>query len=755
MLFSHLQLPCDLKRLNLLAIRLYAIEIIAAFILCALAPQAIASNGDGGTVPFGTKTGKPAYSKQSGLQIGVDSTWAGNRGYRPVTVTAIMTKPATADTQITIIYRVGGWGFNRHSISVEADFELPRGAVAASTNISVPQYTDWNITSWEVWVDGVKDEELCMVGTGFNSGNTEATAVGVFRNTAAMIPPWFGNSNSSGVETHPLSLVNLPDRWIDYSPLDVLATSTVSLELLRVSSPKKLAELLRWVRSGGNLWVIDVGQDFSELSKLEKLLGPALDDDDDDEAAGEKVSLSDWHFLKTEGKGRPRLNDLVSMTMQVPIKEDSLSTARTVEGFDLDLVDAPEQWPQLFVACKYGMGTVVAWREANAIKDSFAKSSSQPLEDQYGEYDGEYGGGGGYGGMGGEDASLWPKVTSHFNDSSIIQNLDWATRHGNDPAGGNPNFNHLLIPDVGAAPVFEFQMLISLFVIGIGPVNYWLLKRRNQLPMLLVTVPLAALVATVALFTYGFLADGIGVRVRVRSMTMLDQQAGEAASWARLSYYAGIAPSDGLQMPKDTVVYPILPSRSGRSVFGRRHVNQQRSLEWTNEQKLTRGWLGSRTPTQYLAITARPTKKQLQFKTDSEQLTVTNRLGTDVLALIVQGHDGQIYFVDSVDAEGTVTLSPSTYIKAASTLRKILTEHLPQLPAGYVEGTSSRQSYNDYNVSMTDSLMELQFEAMVSPVAIGWGNGTYLAVTAEGIEVPLGIDGASESSSFHVVRGTW
>ena len=344
-------------------------------------------------------------------------------------------------------------------------------------------------------------------------------------------------------------------------------------------------------------------------------------------------------------------------------------------------------------------------------------------------------------------------MTSYFNDSSIIQNLDWATRHGNDPAGGNPNFNNLLIPDVGAAPVFEFQMLISLFVIGIGPVNYWLLKRRNQLPLLLVTVPLAALLATVALFTYGFLADGIGVRVRVRSMTMLDQQTGEAASWARLSYYAGIAPSDGLQMPKDTVVYPILPSRSGRSSFGRRHVNQQRSVEWTGTQNLTRGWLGSRTPTQYLAITARPTEKRLQFKTESEQLTVTNQFGTDVLALIVQDHEGQIYFVDSVDTDGTVTLSPSTYIKAGSTLRNILTEHLPQLPAGYVQ---NKRSYNnDYNVSMTDSLMELQFEAMVSPVATGWGNGTYLAITAKGIEVPLGIDGATESSSFHVVRGTW
>lgn len=697
-----------------------ALALLVVVLVGGFAQQTNASNGGNGRVPF-TRTGKPAYSKQSGLQILVDSTWAGNRGYRPIVITATMATPATADTQITIEFHAGGWGYNQYSINVEADFEFPLGASTATTKVLVPQYADWSVFGWEVWVDGVKDEELCVADAGFNAGNSGTTSIGVFRNSASLTH-WFGGNNRigsarvTGYEIHPLTLANLPDRWIAYSSLDVVATTNASLQLLRVTSPKKLTELLRWVRAGGNLWVMDCNQDFSELSKLEGIFRPYLGD----QTEVNSKPLKDWHFLEDSENGRPRLNDLLMQTMQIEETENALLFTDRLNAIKLYRDDDPDHWWQKFVVRNYGMGTVAAWRDIEVA-----------------------------GGM------------SLYGGSSISQNLDWGTRHGNDPAGGNPNFNNWLIPDVGAAPVFEFQLLISLFVIGIGPVNYWLLKRRNQLPLLLVTVPAAALAATLLLFSYGFLADGVGVRVRVRSMTMLDQRAGEMASWARMSYYAGIAPSDGLEMPANTTLYPILPSRSGINSFGRRTENQQRSIEWSQQQHLTRGWLGSRTPTQYLAVTASPSKKQLIFKSQPDQLSVTNQLGTQVLALVVQDHEGNIFVGDQIDTEGTVTLSSSTYIKGASTLRKFLAENLPQLPAGYIESKTSRRSlYGSGNggnlgVPMTDSLMELHFEAIVSPAANGWGNGTYVAVTATGIEVPLGVEGATETSSFHVVRGTW
>src|SRR4029077_10500698 len=120
-----------------------------------------------------------------------------------------------------------------------------------------------------------------------------------------------------------------------------------------------------------------------------------------------------------------------------------------------------------------------------------------------------------------------------------------TNRFGNKPDEYNKEFNNWLIPGVGVAPVGEFQFLISLFVLAIGPLNYWWFKKQKKLPFVLVTVPAAAAAVTLLLPSFGVLADGLGARVRARSLTMLDQTAGESATWTRMSYYSGIDPRDG------------------------------------------------------------------------------------------------------------------------------------------------------------------------------------------------------------------
>lgn len=688
-----------------------AIGVIALLAGLLFVSQAGAQSGDRFTVPL-SRNNKPTFTKQTGLQITVDTTWAGNRGYRPVTVTASMATAATADTQLTIRFYAGTWR-SHQAISVEHDFELPQGSASVTSTFSVPQYVDWNSFSWDIWVDGVEDDYLKLTPTGFNSGSNSTVAVGRFDLGTASQLNRGGTSlvqaaTSGAVGEQILNLNNLPESWIDYSPLDVVTTTVDALELARVSSPEKLTALLRWVRAGGNLWVLGVGEDFAALPELNQVLAI----ESSDEAADE----SDWRFLKLSSTGRTRLNDVTDLMMDSRSSSQVLSRSELTDSKFADVAVDSRRW---FVARQFGLGTILALENDESLRI-------------------------------GQNAPL----ATALQRSAVTENIIWSTRHGNDPATGNPNFNNWLIADVGAAPVFEFQLLISLFVIGIGPVNYWLLKRRNQLPLLLLTVPIAALAATLMLFAYGFLADGIETRLRARSYTILDQQAGEVATWSRMSYYAGIAPSDGLVVPGDTTVYPMLPSRSEYTAFGRRQVNQQRSLEWTDEQLLTRGWLGSRTPTQYLTITARPSAKRLDFQTVADGLQVRNQLGTSVAMLIAQDADGNIFLGEGIDAEGQAKLKAANYLEAASLLRRLMTENLPQLPPGYVENNRGRRR-RDYGNPFSESLMELQLEAISSPQATGWGNRTFIAVTADGIELPQGLDDLEENNSFHVVRGTW
>ncbi len=65
-----------------------------------------------------------------------------------------------------------------------------------------------------------------------------------------------------------------------------------------------------------------------------------------------------------------------------------------------------------------------------------------------------------------------------------------------------------------------------------------------------------------------------------RSLTQLDQRAGEAVSWARLSYYAGVAPDGGLAMPADVALYPVMPEWAVRYGYGGA-ASSERELRWT------------------------------------------------------------------------------------------------------------------------------------------------------------------------------
>ena len=87
----------------------------------------------------------------------------------------------------------------------------------------------------------------------------------------------------------------------------------------------------------------------------------------------------------------------------------------------------------------------------------------------------------------------------------------WYKRHGMSLHRTNDDFWNCLVPGVGMAPVVSFVLLISLFAIFIGPVNYWVLSRARRLYLLLLTVPLGAAVVTIALFAYALLTDGLAL----------------------------------------------------------------------------------------------------------------------------------------------------------------------------------------------------------------------------------------------------
>ena len=725
-------------------------------------------------------------SPNSGVQLTVDASAISGRGYHPIFVEASLPAAAKADVKISIVFWTGNWWNRQRNSGVEHAWTLPKGQTTAKTKFCVAKYQDWYIWGWDLRVDGVKDKALCPTGLTLNSAllsqqqgaNLWAVDLGDSPDFAtAFTGASLGTTIAS---TQVLSGEDLPTDWIEYSAADVVMLRGKDFAELSTQQPKQFAALLRWVRAGGNLWLVsELPPPWRALADAAAGLGLESGQDaqraaeESEEKALEKLG---WRFVPGGPNALEPVNTALFLselrTAAVEQKADSskpVATSADAAKQELQAIRdqiADGKYPQAVAQAMLAAKTanLVAKRAAElAAGGAFSADSDYPAESGRGAFGPNADSRKicavrGYGlGMivAFRKMNRWQSASSQHDLSQTIlaTRLDWSTRHGNAPDQVNMQFNNWLIPGVGVAPVGLFQGLITLFALGIGPLNYWLLARKRKLPMLLVTVPAAAAAAMLLLFGYGLLSDGVSTRVRARTLTLLDQQAGEAAAWGRMTYYAGFAPREGLRYPQDVTVYPIQPSWAADVQGYNGGGGPTREVSWQADQHLRRGWLASRTPTQYLAIAARKSDKRIEFKQADGKLRATNRLGVDVRQLLVQDGPGQVYWCEDL-AEGAVkdVPPPKKPSDAVIALRRSFSASSPEFPPG-ADPSQGQSMYG--GVMLSKNLMEANLDALNSPGLESWGNRTYIAIVEQSPELGVGVEGADEVGSFHVVRGKW
>jgi hypothetical protein len=588
-----------------------------------------------------------------------------------------------------------------------------------------------------------------------------------------------------------LSAAEFPRRWIDYTCLDVIALSLDELHQLSQKHGEAFQAIRRWTRTGGQLWVHDVGQQFERLSELSKLLKVSAaivpqvtsgENADSGDAAG-----------SFEASWRPvRFVDGVAEGQVVMFTDSRTGTVRTVRDpaiiarlrYDPNYsmtgqrYEADEDRPRIgetnssrwFVEQRMGLGRARAFRGENEIAVFLGGGRKPGLNAATGVPDS----------MGQNALAVAASSNSGEGQgeemppslAGAVQSVTrWDTRHGLAPDDANLQFANFLVEGVGVAPVTEFRILITLFVLLIGPVNYWLLNRWRRLHLMVLTVPLAAAVITVALFAYAIISDGFGTTVRAHSFTTFDQRTGDAACWTRLSYYAGLTPGAGLTMPADVVLYPIIPSWSASNINAQ--IGTARDVVWREgEARLTRGWLRSRTPTQYLTIRSRTSPHRLELTPARGRLRAKNELGTTIKFLVVLDDANKVWASEQLGSGAVVFLQSAERSEAVRKLRKLVTEHTSELPAALAGNESEyaamqraqwRMYSGQYGADLSEHNLDtnLANDALTRLAGLAGQNGltlpprSYVAVTATGPEVEFGMKSAEEQASFHVIVGQW
>jgi hypothetical protein len=756
--------------------------------------------------PNPCQTGNVHAGVGGGVQLTVDTRRLFGPGYRPVDVKIAPLAPTPASRTLTFVFMVGNQmdhqGSSDCDTRVVESITIPGGALQAQKTILVPGINCTSSYRYQVldergveirplairWIQdaqsapqrtdesaprfliirtrppGVSPPPVNPPVNPFVNpplGMPGAVAVGANGNVVTQVDPAMpdtsalADSLSQSTAYPPTRIFNgasnllgsvalktppeLGTSWLEYTPFDVIVISLDELAALR-RQPEKLNALMAWVGSGGNLLVWGVGADWKRLGELESLAGlerkPALD-----------AAARGWQS--------PSIAYGTPFQMLEEANTESYAygpfggrvgigrSTRKVGKPTVQTVSNPP--PPPFRIRYYQLGTIIAYAE-----DPFPGTTGQ-------------------GKNANQQKMEWDRLLGTLGPDRLL----WTHRNGMSTLNDNPDFWNFLIPGVGLAPVGTFQILITLFVIGIGPANYFFLRRKKRLHLLIVTVPASAIVVTLFLLGYAIIADGFATRARARSLTVLDQTRGTAACFARLSFYSGLSPSGGLSFPADAAVYPYeaMPGASAQ---------HNREVRWDDGQRFAQGWLPSRTATQFVTVRSRATDARLLVSETPAGVTVVNRLGARIERLYVRTASG-CWVAEDVEPGATAACSPIQPASATVELGEELAKSQPTLMSGIDPGALG-YNYNSvafrrrmfamgYNMPQTPRVDQAtcgmeQTMTRIRDSGLGSDGGgpgfpcyagprSFVAIVDRSPEVTLGTDRAQEEDSFHLILGNW
>jgi hypothetical protein len=268
----------------------------------------------------------------------------------------------------------------------------------------------------------------------------------------------------------------------------------------------------------------------------------------------------------------------------------------------------------------------------------------------------------------------------------------------------------LPIPGISGIPARAYVSILLVFSLIIGPANYWFLRRNRQQVLLVLTAPLISGVFIVLLAGYVIAGEGLGVRGRVASFTMLDHIRNQAVTRSSLSLYAaGMTPSGGMRVPRDVALFPIGTEGTG--------TRERLVLDLTEAQRFSAGLIQARAATNVEQIAFRPARERLTFNREGNETTVVNGLGVAITALFYRDGNTIHALSETLAPGGKAALKAGG--RAASTI----------VPA------------------------DLPLSSRFLHLAHNQPAGSYLAVLERSPFVEPGVAGVAERGSFHLVLG--
>ncbi|MGE3315750.1 MAG: hypothetical protein AB7O26_11610 [Planctomycetaceae bacterium] len=665
--------------------------------------------------------GAESTTDSNDLNITVDSRWAGvsDGGYFPIRVRVVNRgEPRELTFRYSSMTAGGAVPTVRRRVTAEQN-------ATVRFTLAIPIVSSMNFGSLEVFDDSrllkAHTRQVPLPDMRYNYGYgspvqqppsllaISSTPIdfarfesGMHARFAKSVPGYAGGSVQTDCMVVPPS--SLPDSWIDYSGVDLVAVSHSDLAALPSTTRTAIAS---WVHCGGNLVVH--GVPVAKREDLSKLL------------EFEKHGMAQKQWVPANPSNR--------QFVVVPPEQVNRGGYNPIPA----VVEQHEESTGIF-----------AWP---ASTDTFA-SRELMLGSVHAFVDNPFPG----------SAHDWVWFLGSIGDDKI----QWKSRTGLSARVGTREFLDFLNPGVRGVPTSMFMVLITLFAVVIGPVNYFLLMRKRRLYLLLLTVPSIAFVTSAALVGYSTISHGFGVKSRLRSLTLLDQPARTSVTLARLALYAGLAPSGGLKFSADTAVYPVWPNDM---------EFESGTVDWTDTQNLESGWLRSRVHTQFLTTSHQAARGRLDVQTPAaEKLEVANGHEMELESLLVADAKGELYVGNAIPAGAAATLKRATPEDMAP-IREVLLSNQPEPPEGADQSEEldffrqmrgrPRRFYGvpmpgaaDARGPMANGTLETRIRNLQQISSKdGMHPRSYLAIVRENPAVETGLTRTTAEAGYHLIVG--
>ncbi|HLU38365.1 MAG TPA: hypothetical protein VK081_03210 [Planctomycetota bacterium] len=199
----------------------------------------------------------------------------------------------------------------------------------------------------------------------------------------------------------------------------------------------------------------------------------------------------------------------------------------------------------------------------------------------------------------------------------------------------------LKIPGLGDVPVFAFFILLTAFVVVAGPVNVFLCRRAGRPVLIAFTLPALGIGFAAAILLWGVLAEGLGVRGAVRSLTWLDQRTHVAVCHAGMSLYPGLTPSELVPHP-GTLVTSLALRRSPREETPHRLV-----VDHAAGGRIAGSLVPARWQTHVVSVSVRQARERLRFRRVADgalEVLFDRSLVPVAPGIAVRDHAGDFWF---------------------------------------------------------------------------------------------------------------